>query len=137
VKAKKFFTGDNDKGDADDGLKQEWNGRVFLNPPYHRELQPKFIDKLLAEIDAGHTKQAIVLVNNSTDTEWFRKAAAKSDAMCFTVGRINFITPTSGDVLPTQGQVFFYYGKAVAKFIEVFRHHEIGWIAKYVAQEKK
>src|SRR5271169_5859416 len=48
VQAKKFFT------TADDGLKQEWHGRVFLNPPYAQPLIGCFTDKLLLEFAKGH-----------------------------------------------------------------------------------
>jgi hypothetical protein len=77
VQAKQCFT------EKDDGLVQEWHGRVFLNPPYHRELAPAFIDKLVEEIDAGHVKQAILLTNNSTDTDWFDVALCKAAASIF------------------------------------------------------
>jgi hypothetical protein len=53
VKARKMFTA------RENGLEQEWNGNIWLNPPYHRELGPKFIKKLLEEIAAGRTKEAI------------------------------------------------------------------------------
>jgi hypothetical protein len=115
VKAKAYFTADND------GLTREWMGRVFLNPPYHRELAPLFIDKLLEELAARRTTAAILLTNNSTDTSWFQKAALASTALCFPIGRINFWTPNGGDaVLPTQGQAFTYFGADAAKFVEVF-----------------
>jgi hypothetical protein len=65
VRAKEFYTV------ADDGLEREWHGRVFLNPPYHRELLPRFVDKLLTEWAEGPVSEAIMLTNNATDTEWF------------------------------------------------------------------
>ncbi len=115
VDAEKFFTAE------DDGLKHEWQGNVFLNPPYHRELLPDFVDKLIEELKAGRVKQAIMLTNNSTDTEWFRKAAEAANTVCFTNGRIAFTTPAGIEVAPTQGQAFFYFGPDVKKFVEVFR----------------
>jgi DNA N-6-adenine-methyltransferase (Dam) len=115
IKAKAYFTAETD------GLAREWLGRVFLNPPYHRELAPLFIDKLLEEVAAGRTTAAILLTNNSTDTAWFQKAALASAALCFPAGRINFWTPDGGDaVLPTQGQAFTYFGADKTRFVEVF-----------------
>jgi phage N-6-adenine-methyltransferase len=114
VKAEQHYTAE------DDGLKRMWTGNVFLNPPYHRELQPKFIDKLIEEVKAGRTTQAIVLTNNSTDTEWFRRAAEAATAICFTYGRVNFTTPGGAEVAPTQGQAFFYFGSNLKQFVEVF-----------------
>jgi hypothetical protein len=98
-----------------------WLGNIWLNPPYHRELAPAFVDKLIEEVKACRVKQAIMLTNNSTDTEWFRKAAEAANAICFTNGRVGFTTPTGEEVAPTQGQAFFYFGSNVQKFSEVFR----------------
>jgi DNA N-6-adenine-methyltransferase (Dam) len=119
VKAKEFFN------QKKNGLKQEWNGRIFLNPPYHRELAPLFIDKLVEEVDAGRTTAAILLTNNSTDSDWFRKAQIHCAAICFTHGRIKFTTPDQKEVLPTQGQCFFFFGQDVDRFINTFC--AIGW----------
>jgi phage N-6-adenine-methyltransferase len=119
VGANEYFT------EEDNGLEHEWHGRVFLNPPYHRDLAPRFIDKLLEEYDAGRTTTAILLTNNSTDTQWFRLAAMVCDSLCFTAGRIHFIVPNRDPVLPTQGQAFFYFGERPDRFVEIF--HEIGF----------
>jgi phage N-6-adenine-methyltransferase len=122
VKAATYYT------EETNGLDKEWHGRVFLNPPYHRELAPKFIDKLIEEIEARRVKAAIVLTNNSTDTDWFSNAVTIAKSICFTKGRIHFYVPRGPDVMPTQGQTFFYYGSAIEKFERVFS--EIGWCAK-------
>jgi hypothetical protein len=114
VKATQYFTVD------DDGLSREWHGRVFLNPPYHRELAPKFIAKLVEELAAGHVSEAVMLTNNCTDTEWFDVALRESQSVCFTRGRIRFTTPNEEEVLPTQGQAFFYFGPNPERFEEVF-----------------
>jgi hypothetical protein len=93
---------------------------VFLNPPYHRVLLPAFIDKLVAELEAGRVTAAILLVNNSTDTAWFKAAFKACAAICFTEGRINFLKPNGEKVWPTQGQAFLYFGADVATFKEAF-----------------
>lgn len=104
----------------DDGLTRDWTGNVWLNPPYHRDLAPQFIAKLIAELAAGNARTAIVLTNNSTDTEWFRNAASVCDAICFTHGRIHFEVPNAAPVMPTQGQAFFYFGADVDRFVWEF-----------------
>jgi DNA N-6-adenine-methyltransferase (Dam) len=114
VRADKFFTVD------DDGLTKDWTGKVWINPPYHRELQPKFVAKLVAEIGAGRVTEAIMLTNNSTDTEWFRQAAEACDAICFTMGRVGFTQPGGQVVAPTQGQAFFYFGDWPERFRDEF-----------------
>jgi DNA N-6-adenine-methyltransferase (Dam) len=82
VKAKAYFT------EADDGLDQEWHGRIWLNPPYAQPAIGHFADKMLAELDCGHVDVAIMLTHNYTDTVWFQKLAAIASAICFTRGRV-------------------------------------------------
>ncbi len=50
----------------DDGLKQEWFGRVFLNPPYSRPLVNQFIEKMAAHGDG------IALIVPKLGTKMFR-----------------------------------------------------------------
>src|SRR5262245_57967287 len=114
VKATQYYT------EKDDGLAQEWCGRIWLNPPYHRELAPRFIDKLVAEFAAGRVSAAVMLTNNSTDTDWCDAAARACAGICFTHGRIHFTQPNGSEVLPTQGQAFFYFGNDVQRFEDVF-----------------
>jgi hypothetical protein len=126
VKAKRYFTY------RDDGLKRKWHGHVFLNPPYHRDLGPKFVDKLIAERVALRVTAAIMLTNNCTDTEWFANAAAECDAICFTNGRVNFLREDGVTPLfPTQGQAFFYFGSNIARFKREFA--EIGTVMKVMS----
>jgi DNA N-6-adenine-methyltransferase (Dam) len=114
VRARRFYTAETD------GLGKEWQGHVFMNPPYHRDLAPAFINKLMAEIDAGRVTAAIMLTNNGTDTDWFDAAMRGAAAACFTHGRVNFYVPNGAELMPTQGQVFFYYGTDPQRFEDVF-----------------
>jgi DNA N-6-adenine-methyltransferase (Dam) len=38
---------------VENGLKQSWPGRVFLNPPFRRDLIKEFVVKLIRELQAG------------------------------------------------------------------------------------
>lgn len=114
VKASVFHTA------RTNGLDKEWAGNVFLNPPYNAGLIDEFLDKLLAEYEAGRVSQAIVLTNNNTDTGWFHKTAKSAAAICLTRGRINFYKPDRSKVAPTNGQAFFYLGSDVKAFHSVF-----------------
>lgn len=122
IRAKVFYTV------KDNGLEREWPGRVFLNPPYHRDLAPLFVRKLIEEHLAGRTTEAVMLVNNATDTEWFYLAQGAAQAICFTRGRINFLRPGGEIVFPTQGQAFFYLGANRDRFHAVFE--DVGWICR-------
>jgi ParB family chromosome partitioning protein len=113
IKAAQYFTRQTD------GLKQEWHGRVWLNPPYSQPLIAEFIAKLVAERIAGRITAAIALTHNYTDTAWFHEIAGTADAICFTRGRVKFY---DGDKIaaPTQGQAFAYFGDDVGAFATLF-----------------
>lgn len=115
VKAKKFFTAD------DDGLSKPWKGRVWLNPPYAKDLIGKFCDKLAEGVDGGKVTAAILLVNNATDTAWFHRVASKASAVCFVKGRIAF-HDSNGEPRgkPLQGQMAMYFGDDPQAFAKEF-----------------
>jgi phage N-6-adenine-methyltransferase len=116
VRAAAYFT------KADDGLSKQWHGNVFLNPPYRHPDIVQFLDKLLAELDAAHIDQAILLVHNYTETDWFQKAARSRHctAICFPDGRIPFTDPAGEPCNPTQGQALLYFGNLPLQFKVVF-----------------
>jgi hypothetical protein len=120
VKAKEYFSLEND------GLSQEWHGNVWLNPPYGRGLLSKFAKKIAESYEEGKIEQAIVLVNNGTETQWFRKLIDKSSAFVFPIGRIFFVNQYGEEKKDTlQGQCFIYFGNNPEKFLEVFKKY--GW----------
>jgi phage N-6-adenine-methyltransferase len=114
VKAKRIYT------KQDDGLKQEWNGRVWLNPPYTHSEIVAFVSKMLTERKAGRVTTGIMLTHNYTDTVWFHDAASIADAICFTRGRVKFYKSNGEIAAPTQGQAIFYFGDAVDLFRREF-----------------
>lgn len=122
VRAATFYT------EEDDGLTQNWLGRVWLNPPYSQPEIGHFVDKICDQFTIGNTKSAIMLTHNYTDTAWFQKAARTCSAICFTKGRIRFEAPTGEQASPTQGQAFFYFGSDVAKFCDVF--NDVGFVVE-------
>jgi ParB family chromosome partitioning protein len=115
VQAETYYTA------KDDGLEHEWSGNVWLNPPYSKDLVQRFIEALFEEVVAKRTKQAIVLVNNATETAWGQSLLQMSDAVCFPQGRISFVDKNGkASNKPLQGQMFCYIGKKVDKFVQVF-----------------
>lgn len=122
VKAEKYFTED------DDGLSQEWAGRVWLNPPYAQPAIHDFASKMLAEWQSGRVSSAIVLTHNYTDTAWFQMLARAANAICFTRGRVRFVAPDGDLAAPTQGQAFFYFGHDVEAFALGF--DDVGFVVE-------
>ena len=120
IQASKFFTAE------DDGLSQDWYGNIWLNPPYSSCLIGLFVDKLLA----SNFAQAIVLVNNSTDTSWFLKLARASAAIVFSTWRVKFLSPVGGSGYPLKGQAFLYLGHRPDAFIHSFS--KFGWGVKLI-----
>jgi phage N-6-adenine-methyltransferase len=116
VRAGRFFTKE------ENGLEQEWRGRVWLNPPYSFPAVEHFARKLAEEYQAGRVTAAIMLTNNSTETEWFQAAAGVCASLCFPTPRIKFISSRTGeeDSSPLQGQAFFYFGEDVGRFFAEF-----------------
>jgi hypothetical protein len=105
---------------ADDGLRQPWTGRVFCNPPYKTPEIARFIGKLVAELDADHITEAILLVNATTETDWFQFVAPRATLICFPDGRLHFTSATHTGTSSCYGQALLYFGPHVERFAEVF-----------------
>lgn len=106
---------------TDDGLSQDWNGNVFLNPPFKHPLVERFVFKLCDEVKKKTVRQAILLTNNNTDTAWWHRAAEQSASVCFTKGRIRFYNAAGEWSSPTNGQTFMYFGNRRKAFLSEFR----------------
>lgn len=103
------------------GLAHPWGGNIWLNPPYAQPLIAQFATKLADEYEAGNTRQACVLVNNATETVWFRTLADTCAAICFPTGRIRFIDPAGNPSgAPLQGQAILYFGPHPGTFEAAF-----------------
>lgn len=71
----------------DDGLAQDWFGRVWCNPPYGRAMIP-FLRRMVEH------KNGMVLIFARTETRaFFDYVWEHADAILFIKGRLNFCTP--------------------------------------------
>lgn len=119
VQAEKYYTAETN------GLDKDWNGNVWMNPPYASDLIEKFIDKLIEQTEAGNVNQAVVLVNNATETGWFSKLVHISSAVCFPKSRVKFYMPDGKTGAPLQGQAVLYVGNEPRNFVDAFK--DLGW----------
>lgn len=120
VQAGTFYTAETN------GLDKEWCGKVWMNPPYSRALIGRFIDKLVEEYQSGRCTEAIILTHNSTDTQWAATLFRNATALCFTRGRVKFVSPKGKFASPAMGQLFSYFGNRRGAFAAVFS--EVGHI---------
>lgn len=121
VKADTFFTKE------DDGLSKNWSSykKIWMNPPYSRGVVDDFVDKLMvwAEDD---DREAIVLVNNATETGWGSRLLQNSAAVCFPFKRVKFLNESLEEQgKPIQGQMICYIGRDVLKFKAEFKQHGV------------
>lgn len=115
VQAAQIFTAE------DNGLTQQWSGRVWCNPPYAQPLIAEFAEAIASKFEAGEIEQACVLVNNGTETGWFQRMLQAASAVCFPRSRIRFVDPEGNPSgAPLQGQAVLYLGNEPETFARVF-----------------
>jgi|ERR1022692_871851 ParB family chromosome partitioning protein len=134
VKAKRYYTKE------DNGLEQEWYGRMWLNPPYGHTQggiamshQKAFAHKLLREYQSGNVEQAVLLSLGNPNSVWFQPFF--DFILCFYCGHIDFYRPdgsTSSFGFPL---AFVYLGPNETKFIDIFS--QFGRIAKAIDTPKQ
>ncbi len=104
VKAKKFFTKELD------GLKLEWKGNVWLNPPFSSPLVGQFVTTLIESLELQDVPSAILLTNNATETEWFQNALDFAGLCCLPDHRIAFLGASGKPMAQNrQAQAFFFF----------------------------
>ena len=104
---------------------EEWEGRIWMNPPYSVDLIGKFCEKLVLHFSKREIVEAIVLVNNATETAWFNELTQVASAVVFPRGRVHFISSTGNSGTPLQGQALIYIGRNHQKFLSEFK--PFGW----------
>jgi ParB family chromosome partitioning protein len=114
VKATTYYSKENN------GLCEQWAGHVWMNPPYAQPAVHQFCDKLVYHVKTGDVPQAMVLVNNATETKWGQLLLQNASAVCFPSSRVKFWHPEKISA-PLQGQMIVYFGKNIKTFSKAFQ----------------
>jgi len=83
VRATRYYT------EQDDGLDFPWEGRVWMNPPYVRNVVRWFSEKLLKEDPA----ESMTLLLSSFDASWYRELLKYQQAVAIMQEIVTFNTP--------------------------------------------
>lgn len=105
AKCARYFTRE------DDGLAREWTGRVFVNPPYGREIG-RWMRKAFEESQRG-AEIVVCLVPSRTGTSWWHEWANRGE-IDFLRGRLRFGALTNSAPFDS-AVVVFRNARAVTK----------------------
>lgn len=94
AKCPRYFTPE------EDGLKQEWTGVCWCNPPYGREL-PKWVEKA-----AKSSATVVMLIPARTDTRWFHDLVLPFTEIRFIKGRLKFGGAVNSAPFPSMIVIF-------------------------------
>ena len=95
----------------DHGLKKEWFGRVWMNPPFgHQSTKRAWLEKFFLH------GNCIALLPDRTSAPWWQEFAGCPDLICFVSPKVKFERPdgTYGEQ-PGTGTCLFAAGEAATK----------------------
>lgn len=97
AKCKRYFTKD------DDGLSKKWDGVVWMNPPYGREIG-KWVEK--AYLSYNQFTSVVCLLPARTDTRWWHDFIEGTAEVRFVRGRLKFGDAKNSAPFPSVVVVF-------------------------------
>ena len=89
----------------DDGLQKDWQGVVWMNPPYSAAPLRRFCEKM-----AAHGQGIALLVNRQDNTLWQEVIFPTATSMIFMRHRIRFISPDGKRSHPFMGSCLVAWG---------------------------
>jgi len=97
TKCDRFYTKE------DNALTQRWEGNVWCNPPYGREIGA-FVRKAYREAELGAL--VVMLLPARTDTRWWHDYIMKAREIYFVKGRLKFSGSANSAPFPSAVAVF-------------------------------
>jgi len=103
---------------GEDGLVEDWHGRVFVNPPF--SYKSDWLEKATNEVASGRVETAVVLTPDSTDTKswWHEYIAPEAEYICFCEGRVSYYDSGERAGSPTFGTAISVFGRAPPSLVE-------------------
>lgn len=105
-----------------DSLNHEWNGFIWMNPPFGG--RNAIIPWLSRFFDHGN---GIALTPDRTSAPWFQVALKRCDAVLFISGKVKFVKPdrSTGDS-PSNGTALFAVGQRGVDALIRAQREELG-----------
>jgi hypothetical protein len=98
----------------ENGLARTWVGRIYMNPPYGREIV-SWTTKLRDQLYAGWVTEAVALLPARVDTGWWHDL--RPETVCFIRGRLQFSGYDCSAPFPSAA---IYFGDDPARFVHAF-----------------
>jgi hypothetical protein len=115
VQAFEYYTAE------DDGLTKQWRGHIWMNHPFGRGQNAKWINYLIDQYTQSNVVQACCITFASTSEGWFQPLLAYPQ--CFIQGRTHYRKPNGETIKQaTKGSVVTYLGPNLARFRSAFKH---------------
>lgn len=76
---------------GDNGLLKDWKYNTFVNPPYGKENENKWIIKCREELAKHNENHYFILLPAKTESDWFSRLFLFSDVRIFLRPRVSFI----------------------------------------------
>lgn len=103
--------------EQDDGLKQSWNGTIWMNPPYGREIS-KWVAKAYEESRKGCI--CVCLIPVRSDTKWWHRYVMSSAQIRLLNKRLSFEGANNKAPFPAAIVVFHpQYNKPVLSVLPI------------------
>jgi transposase InsO family protein len=115
--AKRYFTKKND------GLKREWFGHVFINPPYKTKQGKSniWIKKAFDEFQSGRVESVTLLLRDATGSEYF-SFVQQHFSLCYLKDRVRFWnTKNNCNTFARDKHVLAYLGPKMADFDAIMK----------------
>lgn len=104
---------DNYYSEEDNALEQPWKYSAFMNPPYERGVQDKFIEKAYMESLKG--SRVVCLIPSRTDTRYFHNYVMKAEEIRFIKGRLHFSDSKNAAPFPSAIVIFHNHSNEYPK----------------------